>query len=141
MTKNPVEIQTDDVYIQSKIDKVFLKDLIFPFETIHLPAYKPIYCTKKSLDGIIEKGGSISLALFKQKTIVGLAILDYPDEKVIWAHSNRESIMELKAVEVLREFRNRGIARQLMVRLFSDSFVEEKIIYLTAYSWIWDLAY
>ena len=49
--------------------------------------------------------------------------------------------MALKAVEVLREFRNQGIARQLLTHLLSDAGLEDKIVYLTAYSWTWDLDY
>ncbi len=141
MIQNPVKTQKGNVYIESKIDQRFLSDLIFPFEDFHSSSYKPIYRSKKSLEEFIDTGGSLILALFEHKIIVGFAILDRPDEKSRWANSDYERVMELKAVEVLREFRNQGIARQLMLHLFSDPVIEEKIVCLNAYSWIWDLSY
>ncbi len=141
MIQNLVKTQKGNVYIESKIDKGVFKDLTFPFETCHSTAYRLTHCTKQSLEGFIEKGGSVSLALLEYQIIVGFAVLDYPDKNERWALSNPKTIMELKAVEVLREFRNLGIARQLLAHLFSGLFIEEKIIYLTAYSWTWDLDY
>jgi len=88
-----------------------------------------------------QKGGKVALALLEHKIIVGFAVLDFPDKNERWILSDPKMVMELKAVEVLREFRSHGIARQLLVHLFSETFVEEKIIYLTAYSWTWDLAH
>ncbi len=141
MIQDPVKTKKGLVYIESKTDGDFLKDLIFPFKASPSSGYKPLYSSKQILEEYVEKGGSLSLALFEHKIIVGFALLHDPDEKERWIHFGRESIMELKAVEVSREFRNYGIARQLLAHLFSCPFVEEKIIYLTAYSWIWDLAY
>ena len=141
MIQNFVKTQKGNVYIESKIDKEVFKDLTFPFETCHSTAYRLTHCTKQSLEGFIEKGGSASLALLEHKIIVGFAVLDFPDKNERWALSDPKTVMELKAVEVLREFRNHGIARQLLAPLFSGPFIEGKIIYLTAYSWTWDLDY
>jgi acetoin utilization protein AcuA len=117
------------------------KDLTFPFETCHSTAYRLTHCTKQSLQSIIQKGGRVALALLEHKIIVGFAVLDFPDKNERWTLPDPNIVMELKAVEVLREFRSHGIARQLLACLFSEDFVEEKIVYLTAYSWTWDLAY
>ena len=87
----------------------------------------------------MEKGGNMALALLNHKIIVGFAVLDAPDAEDRWARIGKPVVMELKAVEVLREFRNHGIARHLLDHLFSDPELNKKIIYLTAYSWIWDL--
>jgi acetoin utilization protein AcuA len=75
------------------------------------------------------------------KTIVGFAVLDHPSDDERWARIGREVVMELKAVEVLREFRNHGIAGLLLQHLFADPELDQKIIYLTAYEWIWDQDY
>ena len=50
-------------------------------------------------------------------------------------------VVELKAVELLRKLRNHGISRHLLAPLLSDPKLEQKIIYLTGYSWTWDLDY
>ncbi|MDA8135161.1 MAG: GNAT family N-acetyltransferase [Desulfobacteraceae bacterium] len=141
MSQASIETQKGAVYIQSARNPGVFKGLSFPFETCHSAAYRLTHCTKKSLQGIIEKGGRVALALLEHKIIVGFAVLDFPDKNERWILSDPKIAMELKAVEVLREFRNHGIARQLLACLFSEDFVEEKIIYLTAYSWTWDLAY
>jgi acetoin utilization protein AcuA len=139
MTWTSIETQKGDVYIQSNRNPRVFKDLTFPFETCHSTAYRLTHCTKQSLQRIIEKGGRVALALLEHKIIVGFAVLDFPDKNERWVLPDPKIVMELKAVEVLREFRNRGIARQLLAHLLSEDFVEEKIIYLTAYSWTWDL--
>jgi len=141
MNRASIKTQKGNVYIQSNRNPGVFKDLTFPFETCHSTAYRLTHCTKQSLQSIVEKGGSVSLALLEHKIIVGFAVLDFPDKNERWALPDPEIVMELKAVEVLREFRNNGIARQLLAHLFSDSAVEEQIIYLTAYSWTWDLDY
>lgn len=141
MNRTFIETQKGNVYIQSNRNPRVFKDLTFPFETCHSTAYRLTHCTKQSLQGIIQKGGKVALALLEHKIIVGFAVLDFPDKNERWILSDPKMVMELKAVEVLREFRSHGIARQLLTHLFSETFVEEKIIYLTAYSWTWDLAH
>ena len=141
MTRTSIETQKGNVYIQLNRNPGVFKDLTFPFETCHSTAYRLTHCTKQSLQSIIERGGSVSLALLEHKIIVGFAVLDFPDKNARWALPDPKIVMELKAVEILREFRNHGIARQLLAHLFSDPVVEEQIIYLTAYSWTWDLDY
>jgi len=138
-----VSIQTAKgiVYIEPKLDKEMLRELAFPFEDSYAPAYSLLHATRQIFQGFTEKGGSVSLALLEHKTIIGYALLDYPDKTERWAHLNDNAIMELKAVEVLRDYRHHGIARQLLIDLFSEPLIEEKILYLTAYSWTWDLAY
>jgi len=139
MTRPSIETQKGNVSIQLNRNPGVFKDLAFPFETCHSTAYRLTHCTKQSLQSIIERGWSVSLALLEHKIIVGFAVLDFPDKNERWALLDPKIVMELKAVEVLREFRNQGIARQLLAHLFSDAFIEEKIIYLTGYSWTWDL--
>lgn len=103
--------------------------------------YTSIYTQKERFEQFVKKGGSVTLALFDHKTIIGFAVLDYPDDEDRWARMDQKDIMEIKAVEVLREFRKQGIARRLLYHLLSDPELEHKIIYLTAYSWTWDTVY
>ncbi|MBU1344355.1 MAG: GNAT family N-acetyltransferase [Proteobacteria bacterium] len=122
------------VHIESNLTADRFHDLIFVFDLPNLSENKAIYSGKQILEHILKKGVSIALALLNNKTIVGYAILDYPNAEDRWAGLlNGETVMELKAVEVLREFRNHGIARRLLGHLFFDIRLDKKIVYLTAY--------
>ncbi len=103
--------------------------------------YKSIYTKRKTLEQLAENGANIALALLNDKIIVGYAVLDYPNKKNRWARLGEKVMIELKAVEVLRGYRNHGIGRHLLLHLLSHPKLEQKIIYLTAYSWTWDLDY
>ncbi|MCK5100011.1 MAG: hypothetical protein KAR45_18015 [Desulfobacteraceae bacterium] len=105
------------------------------------PGYRSIYDDIESLEQVLNRGGNLTVALLESKTIVGLAVLDYPDAKQRWAQLGNKSLLEVKAVEVFREFRNYQIAYYLLSGLFSFPKIEQKIIYLAGYSWTWDLAY
>jgi acetoin utilization protein AcuA len=87
---------------------------------------------------VVNKG-RVVLALLDNQIIIGFAVLDRPDETERWAKLGGEIVLALKAVEVLRGQRNQGIAGQMLTRLFADAGLEDKIVYLTAYSWTWDL--
>ncbi|MBA3012503.1 MAG: N-acetyltransferase [Proteobacteria bacterium] len=115
--------------------------MIFASDFTRHEHYTPIYTRKEPLENFVEKGGHVALAILNNTTIVGFSVLDYPDEKERWASLGGQIAMELKAVEVLRELRNNSLARLLLTHLFSDTQLEEKIVYLAAYSWTWDLAY
>lgn len=136
-----IKTEKGNVYIESRLTLKSIQDLIFsPGFTSHAH-YKSIYTRKETLVNSIKNGGSVAVAFLNNKTIVGYAVLDYPNTKERWAKFNGKIIMELKAIEVLREFRNCRIAQHLLIHLFSDPELERKIIYLTAYSWTWDLGY
>ena len=102
------------------------------------PGYRSIYDDIESLEQVLNRGGDVTVALLENRTIVGLAVLDSPDKRQRWARLSWESLLELKAVEVLREFRNYKIAYYLLSELFSFPEIEQKIIYLVGYSWTWD---
>jgi len=48
-------------------------------------------------------------------------------------------MVEVKAVEVSRRWRNGGLAKGILASLLSDPDIEAKIIYMVGYSWTWDL--
>lgn len=135
----PLPPQTDKIHIESKVPKDRMQNLILsPNFTRHGP-YCSIFTQKKSLEHIAGKGGSITLALLNHGMIIGYAVLDDPDAQERWARSGEGIAMELKALEVVREFRNQGLGRKLLGRLFSDPELDKKIVYLSAYVWTWDL--
>lgn len=105
------------------------------------PAYQPIYTGKQTLEQFAATGGAVCLALFRERIIIGFAVIGHPAPDSRWARAGPNGILELKAVEVARPFRNQGIARHLLTHLFSGSAFEDHIVFLTAYAWLWDIAH
>ena len=136
-----IETKKGIVSIESKLTLDRIQELILASDFKSHERYRSIYTKRKTLEHFVKNGGSIALAILANKTIIGFAVLDYPNSKERWARLGKNNIKELKAVEVLREFRNHGIAQRLLSHLFSDPQLEQKIVYLTACSWTWDLHY
>lgn len=103
------------------------------------PSYQPIYTRKQTLEKFAQTGGVVYLALFKEQIIIGFAVIGHPAPDSRWARAGHHRILELKAVEVSRPFRNQGIAGHLLTHLFSGSTFEDHIVFLTAYAWLWDI--
>jgi acetoin utilization protein AcuA len=101
--------------------------------------YKSIFTKKESLQRVLGKGGKVALALLDMKTIVGFASLDFPNSGNRWGSIGGKTVMELNAVEVIPELRKYRIAQYLLNQLMADSELEQKILYLVSYQWIWDL--
>lgn len=129
------------VHIESELTLNRIQDLIFSSDFTFHGQYRSIFTRKSILENIVNRGGSVNAALLNNKTIIGLTALDYPDTRERWANLGDKIVMELKAVEVLREFRKNRISRHLLSDLFSNPELEDKIVYLTGYSWTWDLDY
>ena len=106
----------------------------FQDDTLH----KSIFTKKETLQRILGRGGHIALALLENQFIVGFAALDFPEPDDRWAGMGGQTVMELKAVEVVPRLRKSGIARQLLSILTSGSRLDRKIVYLVSYSWLWD---
>jgi acetoin utilization protein AcuA len=116
------------------------KALVFGLDTSD-PAYQPIYTRKQSLKQLAAAGGTLCLALFRKTMIIGYAVIAPPSQNSRWARADFPAIQELKAVEVARPFRNRGIAGSLLTCLFSGSDFSGHIVVLSAYAWLWDMAH
>ncbi len=134
-----IETKIGIVHFESHITFDRIQDLIFSYEFASDEHYNSIFTTRGNLEHILEHDGHVALALLDNKTIIGYAALGYPMPKERWAGIGRKIVIELKAVEVLPEYRSQGVARHLVSLLLSDTKIEQKIIYLTSYIWIWDL--
>lgn len=115
-------------------------DLAFGIDTSD-PAYQPIYTRKRTLERFAATGGSVSLALYSKRIIIGYAVIGSPLANSRWAKARCRKILELKGVEVARQFRSRGIAGHLMTHLFSGTAHDDRIVILSAYAWLWDMAH
>jgi acetoin utilization protein AcuA len=48
-------------------------------------------------------------------------------------------MMEVKAVEVARDWRSTDLGKAIIAALLSHPLIDEKIVYMVGYSWTWDL--
>ena len=101
--------------------------------------YKSIFTKKESLQRVLGNGGKVALALLDMKTVVGFASVDFPRPENRWGSIGGKTVMELNSVEVTPEFRKYRIAQSLMSQLMADPELEQKVLYLVSYQWIWDL--
>ncbi len=129
------------VSIETNVSPDHYQDLVFDPGFTGLGHYTPIYTQKQILEIIIQKGGGVALALLNSRNIVGFCVLAFPESCERWAGLGRENMKELTGVEVVRGFRGFGIAQRLLSRVLSDPQREHEIVYLTGYSWTWDLEY
>jgi acetoin utilization protein AcuA len=48
-------------------------------------------------------------------------------------------MMEVRAIEVVRQRRSAGIAAGMLAAMLADPRSDDKIVYMVGYSWTWDL--
>jgi len=102
--------------------------------------YKSLYTKRESLENIAKfKDTNVVLAIADNRRIIGFGVLAYPESGERWEKLGPEMMMEIKALEVSRNWRTAKIARQILELLLSSPIIEDKIIYLVGYSWTWDL--
>jgi acetoin utilization protein AcuA len=86
-----------------------------------------------------EEEVNVVLAV-RDTTIVGFGLLACPDPDQRWAGLGPRKLMEVKAIEVVRGLRKSGLGKVLVRSMLTHPAVEERIIYLVGYTWVWDLA-
>lgn len=136
-----IETKKGSVRIESELTLEKIKELIFASDFTGDTPYKSIYSGKRILDICEKKCGAVAFAILDNKTIIGYSVFDYPDAEDRWAKLDGNTMVEIKAVEVMRELRNYGIARHLLLHLLADPGLERKIVYLAGYSWTWDFEF
>jgi len=102
--------------------------------------YRPIVSSKESLArAVAEPGANVTLAVFKDRLIVGFAVLRYPGPSERWLRVGDGIMMEVSVIEVSRPWRSMGISRQLLGCLINHPAQAAHIYYMVGYSWTWDL--
>jgi len=102
--------------------------------------YKSLYTKRESLENIAKvMDTNVVLAIADNRRIIGFGVLAYPESGERWEKLGPEMMMEIKALEVSRNWRTAEVARQILKLLLSSPIIEDKIIYLVGYSWTWDL--
>lgn len=101
--------------------------------------YKSLYTKKESLiKNTIQKNANVTLAL-DGNNIIGFGVLNHPDEGERWLDLGPGLMMEVKAIEVSRQFRSSGIAVKILEELVTPETNHDIIVYMVGYSWTWDL--
>jgi len=129
-----------DVRIRSFCSAAEIRQLKFDRQFTFHDHYKSLYTSRELLEKSAEQPeANIVLALAEQKHIIGYGVLAYPDPGERWADLGRKIMMEIKAIEVSRDWRSLKIAPCIAKMMMALPQVEEKIVYLVGYSWTWDL--
>lgn len=102
--------------------------------------YKSLYTRRESLEKQAgQPDANVVLALAQRSHIVGFGVLARPDSDERWTELGPGVMMELKVIEVSRNWRSRKIASRILEEIHADPAVEKMIAYMVGYSWTWDL--
>ena len=86
-----------------------------------------------------EEDANVVIAV-KEDKIVGFGLLTCPDPDQRWSRLGPMTVLEVKAIEVIRDWRKSGLGKVLVEGMLSHPEVEKRIIYLVGYTWVWDLS-
>jgi acetoin utilization protein AcuA len=133
-------IPKDDVRIRSFCTPEEIRIYIFHSQFGIYAQYKSLYTKRESLEKNAElQDANVVLALANNKNIIGFGVLAYPEPGERWAELKQHTMMEIKVVEVSRDWRSSRIANGLVKMMLSHPQIEDKIVYMVGYSWTWDL--
>jgi acetoin utilization protein AcuA len=102
--------------------------------------FRSLYTRSESL--IIrscQEDVNVVLAVTDNTNIIGFGLLACPEPGQRWSGLGPRTVMEVKAIEVIRDWRQMGVGNALVRGMLSHPAVEERIIYLVGYTWTWDL--
>ncbi len=128
-----------DLEIHSNCPTGFFDGLTFDPGLGRFAAYSSIIQKIEAFEAVAAKrGGKVTLALMKQRLVVGYNVCWYPASDERWSALG-ELMYEMAAIEVSRNFRNLRIGGRLLGLTLDDDFFGDKIAYMNGYSWHWDL--
>jgi acetoin utilization protein AcuA len=129
-----------EVRIRSFCTPAEIRKFTFNPQFMAHASYRSLYTKRESLESNAEqKDTSVVVALADEDLIVGFGVLGYPDPDERWARLEPQVMLEVKAIEVARDWRAAGLGKQIVATLLQHPLVEEKIVYMVGYSWTWDL--
>lgn len=129
-----------DVTIRSFCSSEEIRQCFLDGQFGHYVHYKSLYTRRESLEKEADQpDANVTLALSKKSNIIGYGVLGYPEANRRWAPVGKDLVMELKALEVSRTWRSFHIAEAILQLCLGGPKIEEKILFLVAYSWTWDL--
>ncbi|MGC4376071.1 GNAT family N-acetyltransferase [Fictibacillus sp. Mic-4] len=106
---------------------------------IGLEAFRPPAFQKKALIEIAGLDEGRIIVARNKDTIIGYVTFVYPDPMERWSEGKLENLLELGAIEVISNYRNCSIGKNLLKVAMMDDAMEDYIIITTEYYWHWDL--
>jgi acetoin utilization protein AcuA len=129
-----------DVRIRSFCRPLFIRQYSFDSEFKTGDHYKSLYTQRATLEDNAQRtDANVVLAITEPQRIIGFGVLTYPETGERWAELGLHLMMEVKAVEVARDWRFAGIASRMLNMVLDHPLIEDKIAYMVGYSWTWDL--
>ncbi|WNB93126.1 GNAT family N-acetyltransferase [Bacillus sp. NEB1478] len=105
----------------------------------HLQAFRPAHEQKKAILEIAGLPEGRILIARNKETVIGYVTYVYPDPLERWSEGKMENLLELGAIEVIPEYRNFKVGKNLLKVSMMDDAMEDYIIITTEYYWHWDL--
>ncbi len=129
-----------DVRIRALYTPDEIRTLSFDKQFGSYAHYRSLYTKRTSLEeNASEPDANVVLAVTGHKHIVGFGVLNRPRSDDRWSKLSPPIIMEVKAIEVARDWRSTGIGDRIVQMLLAHPKAEDLIVYLVGYSWTWDL--
>jgi len=86
------------------------------------PHYKSLYSRKEMLEKIAGMpDANVVLALIDYQHIIGFGVLVHPEPEERWAELGTGIMIEIKAIEVCRDWRSTGAASGIVQLLLNHS--------------------
>ena len=118
-----------DVLVRGRCTPEEIRNYAFDREFGTHAHFRSLYTKRESLERDAEdEDANVVVALTEENHIVGFSVLAYPDPEERWARVGDKVMMELKAIEVARSWRNNGVAKGLVRVMMDFPAAEEKII-------------
>ncbi|MEW6671713.1 MAG: N-acetyltransferase [Thermodesulfobacteriota bacterium] len=128
------------VTIRSRCSPEEIRTFVFDSQFGTHAHYKSLYTRRESLENNAAlPDADVTLALTDNDHIIGFGVLAYPEPGERWARLGPRLMMEVKAIEVSRNWRSAGVAGGILQTMMNRPMIEDKIIYMVGYSWTWDL--
>jgi acetoin utilization protein AcuA len=137
-TFNCIALKTSHgtVVIEGPVHADSLEGLVFHED---LKAFRPAAEQKKAIIEIAKLEEGRLIIARNRDTIIGYVTFVYPDPLERWSEGKMENLLELGAIEVIPEYRNFKIGKNLLKVSMMDNAMEDYIIITTEYYWHWDL--
>lgn len=137
-TYNAIELKTPNgaLIIEGPIPADKLADYEFHEG---LKAFRPAKQQQTALVGIAQLPEGRIIIARNKNMIVGYVTFLYPDPLERWSQGKMENLIELGAIEVIREYRGYQVGKSLLKVGMMDDAMNDYIIITTEYYWHWDL--
>lgn len=139
---NEISLSTSkgEVRIRSFCTPDQIRNYAFDAQFATHAQYKSLYTQRESLErDATLPDANVVLALTPEDHIIGFGVLAYPDDGERWLKLGPGLMIEVRVIEVSRQWRSARLGAAILEMMLSHPQIEEKITYMVGYSWTWDL--